>query len=133
MNEKLRKAHLQRQERASQFKAAHHASPPEDADEALARALQEEELRAAAAEQAPRGGSGSSEERRKGERVKHPVFKADGLGFWLLHTHGIQDKHNSPEFVVRVRDVVVGDIKWAVISNYLYDMEWLIEEMPQVC
>ena len=26
----------------------------------------------------------------------HPTFKADGLGFWLLHTEGIEREANSP-------------------------------------
>ena len=26
----------------------------------------------------------------------HPTFKADGLGFWLLHTQGIEREANSP-------------------------------------
>jgi hypothetical protein len=43
-----------------------------------------------------------------------------------------QDKYNSPEYVVRVRDAVVGDINWAIVSNYLYDMDWLLKEIPKL-
>jgi tyrosyl-DNA phosphodiesterase 1 len=112
----------------------------QESDEALARRLQEEEV------MGKRGGGGGGSAGGPGRSLKrsragvwthdqaqpHPVFKADGLGFWLLHTEGIEKEANSPEYVVRLRDVVVGDIKWAVLSNYLYDMEWLLEEIPKL-
>jgi len=105
-----------------------------DSDEALARRLQEEEVSGGGGA----GGPGRSLKRSRSgvwnhdQAQPHPVFKADGLGFWLLHTEGIEKEANSPEYVVRLRDVVVGDIKWAVLSNYLYDMEWLLKEIPKL-
>ena len=34
--------------------------------------------------------------------------------------------------MVRLKDVVVGDIKWAILSNYLWDMHWLVHEIPKL-
>jgi len=105
-------------------------------DEALARALQQGEDKAGSDDASSRGPAlkrsraGVWSSSHDSAEPSHPVFRADGLGFWLLHTEGIKEEANSPEYVVRLRDVVVGNIQWAVISNYMFDMGWLLEEIP---
>jgi len=111
MNDELRAAHLARR-----------ALQTPQSDEELARILQEQEVRQAKMPSAVQGEQDS----------RHHPFRADGLGFWLLHTEGIKSEANNKEHCVRLRDAVVGDIQWAVLSNYLYDMDWLREEVPKL-
>jgi hypothetical protein len=54
-----------------------------DDDEALARRIQQEEY------QTHFVASGRAQVRREKEPTPHPIFRADGLGFWLLHTAGL--------------------------------------------
>ncbi len=131
MNAELGAAHLARR-----------ALQTPQSDEELARILQEEEARQA--NMARTRDAEQEDEARKGQSAcpsaaqgghdsrHHPTFRADGLGFWLLHTEGIKKEANSKEHCVRLRDAVVGDIQWAVLSNYLYDMDWLREEVPKL-
>uniref|UniRef100_A0A7S4KK01 PBZ-type domain-containing protein n=1 Tax=Guillardia theta TaxID=55529 RepID=A0A7S4KK01_GUITH len=89
------------------------AAPSMEEDEKLARMLQEEELRGLAASGAARNG------RRE--------FVADGRGFWLFHTDGIEEPGN--EQAVRLRDVVQGDVLWAIFTNYMVQERWLLSEI----
>ena len=118
INAELRAAHFARQARGA-------VSVDVYSDEALARRLQEEEDAELSQKARDKTGQGD-------KRGVHRSFRADGLGFWLLHTEGIEEEANSREHCVRLREVVVGDIQWALISNYLYDMDWLREEIPKL-
>ena len=55
-----------------------------DDDEALARRIQQEEY------QTHFVSSERAQVRREKEPTPHPIFRADGLGFWLLHTVGLE-------------------------------------------
>ncbi len=55
-----------------------------DDDEALARKIQQEEY------QTHFVASGRAQVRREKEPTPHQIFRADGLGFWLLHTAGLE-------------------------------------------
>jgi len=136
MNAELRALHFARKARAPEV--------PSDAREdtaslALARRLQDEEIAAIAglagggSAGRGRGGGGQRSEAAHGKRQAPPnMFKADGLGFWLLKTNRIKEEANSPEFVVRLHDVIVGDIKWAILCNYDWDLNFLFDEVPKL-
>ncbi len=55
-----------------------------DDDEALARRIQQQEY------QTHFVASGKAHVRREKEPTPHQIFRADGLGFWLLHTAGLE-------------------------------------------
>jgi len=86
-NTLLRNAPLARQARRPDDRTTTRNVKEEESDEALARRLQEEDNEALAR-------SLQKEEQKqltsKKSEQEHPVFKADGLGFWLLHTEGIK-------------------------------------------
>eukprot|EP00960_Hanusia_phi_P055684 763034-Hanusia_phi.AAC.2 len=94
--------------------AAKHV-PSTEEDARLARKLQEQEFRGSL----PAGAGGTRRSRE---------FAADGRGFWLFHTEGIEGRGN--EHALRLRDVVQGDIEWAILTNYMIQERWLLSEVP---
>jgi hypothetical protein len=47
-----------------------------------------------------------------------------------MHTDGIPTEFNT--HAVRVRDLVKPNAQWAILSNYMYDMDWFLKEIPEL-
>jgi hypothetical protein len=70
----------------------------------------------------------------RGSNSREPVSwvdgKCDGIGFRLMHTDGIPREFNA--HAVRVRDLVKPNAVWAMLSNYMYDIDWFLNEIPEL-
>jgi hypothetical protein len=47
-----------------------------------------------------------------------------------MHTDGIPREFNT--HAVRVRDLVKPNAAWAMLSNYIYDIDWFLNEIPEL-
>ena len=47
-----------------------------------------------------------------------------------MHTDGIPAEYNA--YAVRVRDLIKPRARWAMLSNYMYDMDWFLQEIPEL-
>eukprot|EP00740_Mantoniella_antarctica_P015578 CAMPEP_0181380984 /NCGR_PEP_ID=MMETSP1106-20121128/19862_1 /TAXON_ID=81844 /ORGANISM="Mantoniella antarctica, Strain SL-175" /LENGTH=202 /DNA_ID=CAMNT_0023500103 /DNA_START=98 /DNA_END=703 /DNA_ORIENTATION=+ len=77
----------------------------------------------------------------KRARVDGPDSTSNGAGattksdddtplFRLLRTEGILDADNHG--CVSLRDIVQGQVRWAILMNYMYDPYWLMDACPQL-
>lgn len=117
-------------------------TPHHESDAEMARRLQMEELASHRADRKRKSETEEDDDASKHKRTATdqraagfagatpPKFIADGVGFRLLFTQSIPMKWN--ENCVRLKDVIAGEIQWAVLTNYMFDMEWLLSDIPQL-
>eukprot|EP00884_Botryococcus_braunii_P012229 jgi/Botrbrau1/21006/Bobra.0144s0022.1 len=51
-------------------------------------------------------------------------------GFALTRVRGLSDSANRAWLGVRLRDVITGPFRWALLSNYMIDTAWLLSGVP---
>eukprot|EP00854_Cymbomonas_tetramitiformis_P015251 gene15251-18038_t len=75
--------------------------------------------------------STTSEPSAKRARLSGCTPVADGkesVTFRLLRTEGLSSEHNAE--TLQISDIVEGDIKLAVVANYMIDPAWLLSACP---
>ncbi|KAG0599541.1 hypothetical protein M758_12G160100 [Ceratodon purpureus] len=111
-------------------------------DEALARALQDEEDRAARASMGASvsvssgqhvGASSSSGIVNRGEEsfgIEYEAGCRSSSTFRLMQVKGLPQWANKG--CVNIRGVIQGDVQVALLSNYMVDIDWLLEACPRL-
>lgn len=111
-------------------------------DEALARALQDEEERAARASKGENvslasgqhvGASSSSGIANKVEEsfgIEYEAGCRSSSTFRLMQVKGLPQWANKG--CVTIRGVIQGDVQVALLSNYMVDIDWLLEACPRL-